>query len=84
MIQSIPVETAKRNLDSLVQQLRVGETITLTSPDGKPIAVLVSLQSVPTMQVSDWQARWDALVKRVSRSWQSDKSAVAILREMRR
>ena len=32
----------------------------------------------------EWQARWDDLTKRISESWQSDKSAAEIVSEMRR
>ena len=84
MLQTIPIEATKRNLDSLLQQLHTGDTISLTSPDGQLVAVLVLVKSAPKMQASDWQVRWDALAKRISHSWQGDKSALEILREMRR
>ncbi len=84
MIQTVPIETAKKNLDSLLQQLRRGDTVTIVGAQGKPVAVLVSVKSEPAMQVSDWQMRWDALAEKVSRTWKSDKSAVEVLREMRR
>jgi len=32
----------------------------------------------------DWEARWDALAQRVSDAWQSERSAVELLSEMRR
>jgi hypothetical protein len=31
-----------------------------------------------------WKARWDTLARQVSDAWQSEKSAVEILNEMRR
>ncbi len=84
MIQSVPIETAKRNLEALLQQLHTGDTITLTRSDGKPVAVLVAVESAPKIQASAWQTRWDALAKEVSRTWTSDKSAIEVLQEMRR
>jgi len=50
------------------------------------MAVVVSLKSasVEVEPVSDWEARWDALAREVSRAWKSNKSAVEILMEMRR
>ncbi len=84
MIQTVPIETAKKNLDSLLQQLRRGDTVTIVGTEGKPVAVLVSVKSEPVMLVSDWQTRWDALAKRVSQAWKSDKSAVEAVADMRR
>lgn len=84
MIQTVPVETAKKELDALLQRLHLGDTVTLTSADGKPIAVLVSLESATAIPMQNWQSRWDALTAKVSRAWSSDKSALETLQEMRR
>jgi len=86
MAIEVPIEVAKQNLENLLKRLRLGETITLIGPEGTPLAVLVSLKAVPTVQqsMSDWEARWDALAQKVSLAWKSDKSAVEILTEMRR
>lgn len=84
MIQTVPVETAKKELDALLQRLALGDTVTLTSTDGRPVAVLVSLESTSAISTSNWQDRWDALTEKVSRAWTSDKSAIETLREMRR
>jgi antitoxin (DNA-binding transcriptional repressor) of toxin-antitoxin stability system len=83
---TMPVETAERDLKQLLERLRLGETITLVNSDGTPLACLVSLKpaSVETEPVSDWEARWDALARKVSQTWKSEQSAVEILREMRR
>jgi antitoxin (DNA-binding transcriptional repressor) of toxin-antitoxin stability system len=83
---TVPIETAERDLRSLLERLRLGETITLVGSQGLPEALLVSLKSVPpeTQSVSDREARWDDLAHRVSRAWKSDKSAVEMLVEMRR
>jgi len=83
---TVPVEMAERDLRHLLDGLRLGETITLVSAEGQPMAVVVSLKSasVEVEPVSDWEARWDALAREVSRAWKSNKSAVEILMEMRR
>jgi lipoate-protein ligase A len=83
---TIPVEMAERDLRQLLENLRLGETITLVSSEGQPLAVVVSLKSssVEVKPVSDWETRWDELVRGVSRAWKSDKSAVELLTEMRR
>jgi len=86
MAEIVPTETAERDLRSLLKRLRLGETITLVGSEGVPEALLVSLKSPPPeLQArSDWQTQWDALALKVSRAWNSKKSAVEILTEMRR
>ena len=83
---TVPVETAERDLKHLLDQLHLGETITLVSSEGTPLAVVVSLKPAPleVEPASDWEGRWDVLAQKVSRAWKSDKSAVEILMEMRR
>lgn len=82
----LPIETAERGLKRLLEKLNLGETITLVSSEGMPQALLVSLKPVlrETETEVDWEARWDALARQVGDAWQSEKSAVEILTEMRR
>ena len=83
----VPMETAKENLEGLLERLHIGETITLLGAEGAPVAVVVSLKPTPTAETppdSDWLAQWEALAEEVGRAWQSDKSAVEVLSEMRR
>ena len=86
MSVSVPVETAEQDLRSLLARLRLGETITLVDAEGLPEALLVSLRAASSQPQSavDWEARWDALARKVGQAWQSDKSAQEILAEMRR
>jgi hypothetical protein len=83
---TVPTETAERELRSLLEQLRLGETATLVSSEGAPEALLVSLKSSAgqPQPMSDWNTQWDALVQKVSQAWRSEKSATEILAEMRR
>ena len=81
---SVPVETAEHDLRSLLAQLKLGETITLVGPEGVPEALLVSLKAAPSQPQStvDWEARWDALTRKISKAWKSEKSAVELLADM--
>ncbi len=83
---TVPIETAERELKHLLERLQLGETITLVSSEGTPLAVMVSLKPRPVEveSATDWEARWDALAQKVSQAWTSDKSAVETLVEMRR
>lgn len=82
----VPIETAERDLKSLLEQLQLGETVTLVGSEGVPEALLVSLKSAPAkpQSLSDWETRWDALTRKISQAWKSEKGAVEILAEMRR
>jgi len=81
----VPIEAAERDLRSLLEQLQLGETITLVGSKGVPEALLISLKSasVEPQRLSDWEARWDTLAHKVSKAWKSEKSAVETLAEMR-
>jgi hypothetical protein len=83
---NVSIETAEQDLRRLLEQLRLGETITLVSSEGTPEALLVSLRAITTklQPASDWEARWDALAQKISQAWKSEKGAIEILAEMRR
>lgn len=86
----LPIETVERDLRSLLEELGLGETVTVVGSEGVPHALLVSLK--PAQRESQaqadwdarWDARWDALARQVSDAWRSDKGAVELLSEMRR
>jgi hypothetical protein len=84
---SMPVETVANQLKDLLAKLPLGETITLLDPEGQPLGLLVSLKPEPTVKsqtAANWRDEWEALAKKVSAAWKSDKSAVETLIEMRR
>ena len=83
---TLPIETAERDLRRLLEELELGDTVTLIGAEGAPQALLVSLRHAPYEAPTevDWEARWDALAQQVSEAWQSEKSAVELLSEMRR
>jgi len=81
------VETAVNQLQDLLAQLPLGETVTLLNARGEPLALLVSLRtsSSPEAQTAkDWRAEWEDLAQKVSAAWKSEKSAIETLIEMRR
>ncbi len=83
---TLPIETAEKDLRSLLEELNLGETVTLVGAEGVPRALLVSLKPVlrEIQEEADWDARWDALARQVSQAWNSEKNAVELLTEMRR
>jgi hypothetical protein len=83
---TLPIETAEKDLRSVLEELNLGETVTLVGAEGVPRALLVSLKPAlrEIQEEADWDARWDALARQVSQAWNSDKSAVELLTEMRR
>ena len=85
MTIAVPIETAKQNLENLLERLRLGETITVVSSKGTPLAVMVSLKADAEVEpTADWEAQWGELAEEVGRAWKGEKSAVEILSEMRR
>jgi hypothetical protein len=83
---TLPIETAEKDLRSLLEELNLGETVTLIGAEGVPRALLVSLKPAlrEIQEEADWEARWDTLAQQVSQAWKSDRSAVELLTEMRR
>jgi antitoxin (DNA-binding transcriptional repressor) of toxin-antitoxin stability system len=85
MSVEVSVAAAKKNLEEILSKLLPGETATLISPEGKPMAVLVPLKSSEdAAKVLDWDAEWDILAREIDLDWKSKKSALEILTEMRR
>ncbi|MBM4050726.1 MAG: hypothetical protein FJ279_36980 [Planctomycetes bacterium] len=83
---TVSIDAAERDLKNLVDQLHLGETVTLLGAEGSPVAVLVSLKSDPAKGkvAADWLKGWEELAKQVGRAWKGDKSAVEVVSEMRR
>jgi len=87
-------ENSLRDLRMAVAQLALGETVTLADDDGKPLALVVSLQAeAPRPEVDAekrrqeaeaWMRRWDALAQKIDKAWQGEQGAVETLLEMRR
>jgi antitoxin (DNA-binding transcriptional repressor) of toxin-antitoxin stability system len=85
MSVEVSVAAAKKNLEEILSKLLPGETATLISLEGKPMAVLVPLKSSEdAAKVLDWDAEWETLAREIDLDWKSKKSALEILTEMRR
>lgn len=86
MSDLILLERAAQDLEGLIAQMSLGDTVTLADPNGKPLALLVSLKSETpkTEPDPDWLNRWEALARKISEAWQGEQDAVETLAEMRR
>ena len=85
MSVEVSLDAAKKNLEDILARLSPGETATLIGPEGKPMAVLVPLNSSKdTAREIDWDAEWEKLAQKIDLAWKSDKSALEVLTEMRR
>ena len=86
MSHNVCIENASRDLKGLVEGLPTGESVTLVSGEGTPLALLVSLktEAPEALSPSEWLARWDRLSEKISQAWKTEKSAVEVIAEMRR
>lgn len=94
MSDVVLLENAARDLPGLLAELALGETVTLLGADGKPAALLVSLQAEappPEMdaekrrqETEAWLREWDELAQKIGKAWQGEQGAVETLLEMRR
>lgn len=86
MATDISIEAAGPLLREAVGHLRPGEKVNLIGPDGKQIAVVMSLsrEAEGPLSPDEWLARLDARAERIGKAWKSEKSAVEIISEMRR
>jgi len=86
----VPVEQATLELRTLLKRLKPGETITLTEDDGTPRAVLVGVgpakepvQTAPKPS-SAWLAQLDTLAQEIGKAWNTGRSALEAVQEIRR
>jgi hypothetical protein len=87
MIAQLPTnELTSDRLIQLIEQLHLGESVTLVDTSGRPRAVIVGVSSSTEENKSElnWIASWEELAQKIGEAWQSDKSALEILTEMRR
>jgi antitoxin (DNA-binding transcriptional repressor) of toxin-antitoxin stability system len=86
MSDIVLLDVAAQDLKSLLSELALGETVTLADADGKPLALLVSLNPELPRPVPDpdWIKKWDALAKEIDEAWQGEKTGLEELAEMRR
>jgi len=82
----ISIESTGPRIRELIERLPAGETVSILGPDGSRVAILLTVRRPKgeAQSFSDWLARLDSLAQRVSKAWNSDKSALETLAEMRR
>jgi hypothetical protein len=77
---------AEDQIARLLQQLKIGETITLVNSKGSPLGVLVALnpKAASAFSTTEWLSKLAPLANEVGRKWNSSKSAAETVAEMRR
>lgn len=78
---TLSIAKAAQDLRTVLEQLHLGETVTLVRDGGAPEALLVSLRSrrAEGGAMADWDEGWDELTHNISRAWESEKGAIEIL-----
>lgn len=84
--EEIGIRELKSRASEVVRAVKEERARYVITQRGKPVAVIVPMDAVPPEKDSGDEV-WDRLIKigeEISRGWQSEKSAVEILSEMRR
>jgi prevent-host-death family protein len=84
--EEIGIRELKSRASEVVRAVKEERARYIVTQRGKPVAAIVPTDAVPPEKDSD-DAVWERLMKigeEISKGWQSDKSAVEILSEMRR
>ena len=86
MPDMVLLDKAEQDLRGLLAQMSLGESVTLADAEGKPLALLVSLQAESTNPPNDadWWQHWESMADEISAAWQGEQSAIETLAEMRR
>jgi len=84
-MEEIGIRELKARASEVVRAVKERRARYIITQRGRPAAVLVPLDALPPQPNADevW-ARLEELGKEIARNWQSEKSAVEILSEMRR
>jgi prevent-host-death family protein len=84
-MEEIGIRELKARASEVVRAVKERRVRYLITQRGRPVALLVPLDALPPQLNADevW-ARLEELGKEIARNWQSEKSAVEILSEMRR
>ncbi len=84
-MEKIGIRELKARASELVRAVKESRAQYIITQRGEPVAVLLPVDAAPPPPDPDevW-ARLEALGQEIARNWQSEKSAVEILSEMRR
>jgi prevent-host-death family protein len=83
--EEIGIRELKSRASEVVRAVKEKHTRYVITQRGKPAAIIVPLDAAPPEKSAD--EVWERLIKigeELGKSWQSEKSAVEILSEMRR
>jgi len=84
--EEIGIRELKSRASEVVRAVKEERARYVITQRGKPAALIIPLDAIPADKVSDDEV-WERLTKigeEISKGWQSEKSAVEILSEMRR
>ena len=83
--EEIGIRELKSRASEVIRAVKEERARYVITQRGKPAAIIVPLDAAPTEKSADevWE-RLLELGEEISKGWQSDKSAVEILSEMRR
>lgn len=84
-MKEIGIRELKARASEVVRAVKERRARYVITQRGKPVAVLLPIDAVPPQPDPDevW-ARLEAIREELGKGWQSEKSAVEILSEMRR
>lgn len=85
MMEKVGIRELKARASELVRAVRENRAQYVITQRGEPVAILLPVDAVPPPPDPDevW-ARLEAIREELGKGWQSEKSAVEILSEMRR
>jgi prevent-host-death family protein len=85
MTEEIGIRELKKRVSEIVRAVKEDRARYVITQRGKPAALIIPLDAEPPVDKGD--DVWERLVKlgeEIGKGWQSEKSAVEILSEMRR
>lgn len=84
-MEEIGIRELKARASDVVRAVKEQRARYVVTQRGKPVALIIPLDALPTQKSDD--EVWERLMRigeEISKEWQSEKSAVEILSEMRR
>jgi prevent-host-death family protein len=84
-MEEIGIRELKARASDVVREVKEKRARYVVTQRGEPVALIIPLDALPTQKSDD--EVWERLMQigeEISKSWQSEKSAVEILSEMRR
>lgn len=84
-MKEIGIRELKAHASEVVRAVKERRARYVITQRGQPVAILLPIDAIPPQpDPNEVWARLEALGEEIARNWQSEKSAVEILSEMRR